>query len=439
MKKIVALGTMLSLVAGSVFAQKYDTYKNYLLLNQFKKGKEEFDKKQSDEKFMSKPEAYILKNAIYVGNALDSTQAAQAPAYINEAYAAFQKYLSMEPGAALFTKEEIYKNGVLNLRWLLFNAGYKDYQNKAWADGLPKFEKVYEISNFLIAQKDLPGPIDTNTVILAGVLAENSKNTEAAVKYYKILADLKLNEASYEDVYRYLVRYYIGKKDNANFEKYRALGKELYPKSEFFDYDKVDFAVGLEENWAAKIASLEGVLATDPGNYKANAIIGELIYDTLNSRKDGAVRPDNFEELETKMVAALNKAAEVNPEKAAQNFIYLGDHYMNKAETQSEKIRELKRKAKPGTKPTAEDAQKLKDLQVTYDKDYDLMKDNYEKAAIIFGKKSQLDRTEQRQYKIIVGNLAQYFSTKREGAKGADLTKYIAEEKKWNDLDEKLK
>ena len=195
----------------------------------------------------------------------------------------------------------------------------------------------------------------------------------------------------------------------------------------------------LEETWAAKIASLEGVLATDPGNYKANAIIGELIYDTLNSRKDGAVRPDNFEELETKMVAALNKAAEVNPEKAAQNFIYLGDHYMNKAETQSEKIRELKRKAKPGTKPTAEDAQKLKDLQVTYDKDYDLMKDNYEKAAIIFGKKSQLDRTEQRQYKIIVGNLAQYFSTKREGAKGADLTKYIAEEKKWNDLDEKLK
>lgn len=439
MKKIVALGTMLSFVVGSVFAQKYDTYKNYALLNQFKKGKEEFDKKKGDEKFMSKPEAHILQNALYVGNALDSTQAAQAPAYINEAFAAFQKYLSLEPSAALVAKEEIYKNGVLNLRWWLFNAGYKDYQNKAWAEGLPKFEKVYEISNFLIAQKDLPGPIDTNTVILAGVLAENSKNTEAAVKYYTILAGLKLNEASYEDVYRYLVRYYIGKKDNANFEKYRALGKELYPKSEFFDYDKVDFAVGLEENWSAKIAALEGVVASDPNNYKANAIIGELIYDTLNSRKEGAVRPANFAELETKMVAALNKAAEVNPEKAAQNFIYLGDHYMNKAETQSEAIREMKRKTKPGTKPTAEEAQKAKDMQAAYDKDYDLMKDNYEKAAIIFGKKSSLDRTEQRQYKIIVGNLAQYFSTRREGAKGADLTKYIAEEKKWNDLDEKLK
>jgi hypothetical protein len=439
MKKIVALGTMLSFVVGSVFAQKYDTYKNYALLNQFKKGKEEFDKKLSDEKFMSKPEAYLLKSALYVGNALDSTQAAQAPAYINDAYVAFQKYLSMEPAATLLSKEEIYKNGVLNLRWWLFNAGYKDYQNKAWAEGLPKFEKVYEVSNFLIAQKDLPGPIDTNTVILAGVLAENSKNTEAAIKYYKILADLKLNEASYEDVYRYLVRYYVGKKDNPNFEKYRALGKELYPKSDFFDFDKVDFAVGLEENWEAKIAALEAVVAGDPSNYKANAIIGELIYDTLNSRKDGAVKPANFSELEAKMVTALNKAAELNPARSAQNFIYLGDHYMNKAETQSEVIRELKRKAKPGAKPTAEEAQKLKDLQTSYDKDYDLMRDNYEKAAIIFGKKSELDRTEQRQYKIIVGNLAQYYSTRREGAKGAELTKYIAEEKKWNDLDEKLK
>ncbi len=439
MKKIVALGTMLSFVVGSVFAQKYDTYKNYLLLGQVKKGKEEFDKKLSDEKFMSKPEAYILKNALYVGNALDSTQAAQAPGYINEAYAAFKKYLEMDPSAALVAKEENYKNGVLNLRWWLFNSGYQDYQNKAWAEGLPKFEKAFEVSNFLIAQKDLPGPIDTNTVILAGVLAENSKNTEAAVKYYKILADLKLNDASYEDVYRYLVRHYVGVKDDQNFEKYRALGKELYPKSEFFEYDKVDFAVGLEENWTAKITSLEGVLANDPNNYKANAIIGELIYDTLNSRKEGAVRPANADELEAKMVKHLNKASEVNAEKASQNFIYLGDHFMNKSETQAEIIREIKRKAKPGTKPTAEDAQKLKDLQVSYDKDYDLMKDYYEKAAVIFSKKSELDRTEQRQYKIIVGNLAQYYSVKREGAKGADLAKYIAEEKKWNDLDEKLK
>ncbi len=439
MKKIVALGTMLSFVVGSVFAQKYDTYKNYALLNQFKKGKEEFDKKQSDEKFMSKPEAYILKNALYVGNALDSTQAAQAPGYINEAFTAFKKYLEMDPSASLIEKEETYKNGVLNLRWWLFNSGYQDYQNKAWAEGFPKFEKVFEVSNFLIAKKELPGPIDTNTVILAGVLAENSKNAEAAVKYYKILADLKLNDPSYEDVYRYLVRHYVGTKDNDNFEKYRTLGKEMYPQSEFFDYDKVDFAVGLEENWAAKIASLEEILAKDPNNYKANAIIGELIYDTLNPKKEGAVKPANADELEVKMVAHLSKAAELNPDRAAQNYIYMADHYMDKSERQSEIIREIKRKVKPGTKPTAEDAQKLKDLQVSYDKDYDLMKDYYEKAAIIFGKKSELDRTEQRQYKIIVGNLAQYYSVKREGAKGADLTKYIAEEKKWNDLDEKLK
>ena len=57
-----------------------------------------------------------------------------------------------------------------------------------------------------------------------------------------------------------------------NFEKYKAYGKELYPNSEFFTYDKVDFAVGLEEDFNKRVKALEETIAADPTNYKADAI-----------------------------------------------------------------------------------------------------------------------------------------------------------------------
>ena len=73
-----------------------------------------------------------------------------------------------------------------------------------------------------------------------------------------------------------------------NFEKYKELGRQVYPNSEFFTYDKTDFAVGLENSFDKKMKSLEEVLAKDPTNYKANLSLGQLIYDTLNPKIEGS-------------------------------------------------------------------------------------------------------------------------------------------------------
>jgi hypothetical protein len=47
--------------------------------------------------------------------------------------------------------------------------------------------------------------------------------------YYGQVADLKLGGQDYEDVYKFLIGIYYQKKDDANFKKYLALAKELYP------------------------------------------------------------------------------------------------------------------------------------------------------------------------------------------------------------------
>jgi hypothetical protein len=115
-----------------------------------------------------------------------------------------------------------------------------------------------------------------------------------------------------------------------SFEKYKAMGAELYPKSEYFTFDKVDFAVGLVDGFDDKVKEVETVLAKDPENFKANQVLGEIIYDTLNSTREGAVLPSNAAELEIKMINAFKKSAAAKPNSEIP-YLYMGDHFINKA------------------------------------------------------------------------------------------------------------
>src|SRR5690606_23588203 len=259
----------------------------------------------------------------------------------------------------------------------------------------------------------LKSNLDTNVVILAGVTAESSNNKDEAAKYYARLADAKLTGPNYDSIYRFLVTHYFTKKDMDNFEKYKALGKELYPESEFFTYDKTDFAVGLESDFNAKLKSLAEVLAKDPADYKANLSLGQVIYDTLNSKHEGAVPPANAEELEKRMVAAFNAAGEAKPDEQLP-YLVIGDYYvMLKAEGLGRNDKKYAEYLEAGRVP-------------------------YEKAAAIFAKKglANLNGSDKQQYKKAAGFLEDIYNFKKEQAKGkpAEVSKYAAEAKKWGDL-----
>jgi hypothetical protein len=286
MKKILFSITML-LLAFVLKAQTYDEIKQSVLLGMFKKAKEDVDKRMTNAKFAAKAEAYILKATIYSTLASDSAaqKTGEGAALLAEAETAFKKYKEMEPKLELL-QDPAYKNAAINIYSNFFSAGYKLYDEKKFAESFETFKKVNEYSDLLTQQKILNTPLDTNVVILSAITAESSGNKDEAARYYGRLADAKLKGASYESIYRFLVTHYFTKNDMANFEKYKDIGKELYPNSEFFTYDKTDFAVGLDNSFDKKMKSLEDVLAKDPSNYKANLSLGQLIYDTLNPKID---------------------------------------------------------------------------------------------------------------------------------------------------------
>ena len=444
MKKII-----LSLLAASVamfaYAQNYEQAKNMLAINQFKKAKEEVDKGMANTKYASKPEAYILKATIYAALSMDNEfkNTATGLQYLRDAEAAFAKYKEMQPELTLM-KDPIYQNGPINLYSGLFSSGYKDYQAKNWQASFETFRKVVDISDLLIKEKVLTVAADTNSLILAGVTAESSKNEDAAANYYARLAELKLADKDYESIYRYMVNYNYKRKNMAEFDKYRNLGKQLYPNSEFFSFDKVDFAAGLEDDFNKKVKAIEDIIAAEPGNYKAQLQLGGVIYDTLNPRDETSPVPANFEELESKMMTALKAANTLDP-KSEHPLIYMGSHFVNKAKRVNEQRKahaaEMKARTKPGTQASKEDIKKRDDLDVLYGKTLDGSLEPYEKAAALYASKGNLSLKDKQQYKYIVNDLSEIYSYKKIQAKGkpAEAAKYAAEEKKWNDLYETIK
>jgi hypothetical protein len=425
-------------------AQDYAPIKTLLTLNQFQNAKAEIDKNMGNAKFTSKAEAYMLKSAIYAGLALDNANknTPTGAQLANDAEAAFRKYKEMDPAMALLA-DPIYQNGPINLYSFFYSVGYSDYSAKRMDAGFDKLKKAVDMSDVLLAKKIIVAPIDTNVLILAAITAESSKHSDDAARYYTRLADAKIAGKDYESVYRYLVNYYFGKKDMAAFEKYKALGQQLYPDSEYFTYDKVDFAVGLEETFTAKLKAVEEILVSDPNHFKANQILGEIIYDTLNP-KEGDPLPSNAAELEPKMVSAFMKAAAAKP--GFENpYLFIGDHFINKAvkinDARSAHAADMKTRTKPGTMASKEDVAKRDLLDKQYGDALEAAREPYEKAAEIFSTKQNMQLRDKQQYKKAVNYLADIFAFKKAQAKGkpVDQAKYAAEEKKWNDRYDTIK
>jgi hypothetical protein len=449
MKKclLVSLSIFLTITGWS---QNYDPVKTLVMINQLDKAKADLDKSFTNAKYTAKPEAFILKTAVYAGVAnMDGKKDTPAAAQlVEEADAAFTKYRELDPALSLIS-EPIYQNGIIMLYSNYYTFGYSDYNNKTYDKALGKLKKAIQYSDLLIKQKVLTSSLDTNVLILAAITAETGGYKDEAAAYYTKLADAKVGGDGYEGVYRYLVTYHFGKKNMEGFEKYKKLGKEVFPKSDYFDFDKVDFAVGLVNTFTEKLAAIDEVLASDPTNFKANQVLGEIIFDTLNPRDEGMVLPENYNELEKKMIDAFSRSSKARPDYEIP-LLYVGDHYINKASRVEEKrnkhAQDMKARTKPGTMASKEDVAKRDALDKEYGDTMEGAKEPYLAAATIFAEratKGELETRDKQQYKKVTSYLSEIYGLKKVMANKAknlaDKAKWEAEEKKWNERYESIK
>ena len=437
MKKIT-LFTLLCLSVSLIHAQSVDDVKKYLILGQFKEGKAEVDKAMGNAKFAGKAEAWLMKMSIYGVLAIDEKEKNEAlkDQYASDAYKAFKKYMEMEPALTLLTSPE-YKDYPIYLYNAFTMSGYNDYTKEKWEPAFDKFKVASSLSDLLIDKKIMVTSFDTTVVYLAGITAQNSKHTDEAIDFYKRLADIRIPGEDYENLYKFLVFNYFLKKDFSNFEKYKKVGAELYPKTEYFTFDKLDFAYDLATSFDERVKMLEEVLTAEPNNAKGNLLLAEIIYDTLHSSKEGATLPANAAELEARMITLFNKAASLNPADIMP-YLFLGEHLYLKAQevndARSAHAKAMQARTKPGAKASADDIAKRDQLDKQYLDAMTAAKDPLEKAGEIFAAKT-LDTREKQQYKKIANDLSEIYGYMKVMAKNkpVDQAKYAAEEKKWND------
>ena len=221
-----------------------------------------------------------------------------------------------------------YYKGILNKFSSLYGQARASYEKKQYRNALENSKKARPYAETLRNLNLLPADTVSALLYLGGSSADRLGQTSEAAAWYQAIAENHSSGAALEEIYYFLVTHNFIKQDYAAFDRYLALGAKLYPDSYQFKFDRVDFAEGLINSFAAKLQALEGLQKQMPGNFKVNQHIGELIYKELHesSSKNATL----YNTLETKMLYAYTMAA-----KAATNnakpFICIANHWYSKA------------------------------------------------------------------------------------------------------------
>ncbi len=451
MKKALIAATVSLAISNFVQSQDIESVKKQLLLTRTKDAKTEVDKVAANPKFNTKPETWILKATVYgnlataPGNSKDDSLA-----YLKESLADLKKYSELDPTDKLTTTPP-YNDVTRNLYVVHFNSGIAKFNTKDWQGAYNDLSTSAMLSNYLIKNKVLPGPIDTNAVLYAGASAQNMKNDEEAIKWFTKLADAKVGGKDNEFMYQFLTNYYLQKKDNPNFKKYRQLGIELYPNSKYFTAVEGELARN-SGDFNDVVKFYEDKVNANPNDYEQQYDFGAEIYDHLYPRDTAKTPKVDVSTWETKMKAAFEKAAELKPEKGmpyaviANSYAKKADALNNKITGVSDEIKNFNKGAKPdklGKFPPVpkELTTKREALYKDYYATLDQATPYFEKAADRFAKTTALEPIEKQFYKNAASNLIDIYTMKKTNAKGkpADIAKFTADQKKWEGVYDSIK
>ncbi len=414
----------------SAFAQKLDNVTKYVVLNKFDDAKKELDKVMADPKAQDNPEALLLSARVNAELAMDSSLKNKYPNAIADAYASLNKYRSKDTSLKALKDQSsgglravsiIYSNE--------FNAGRKFFNESKWDDAFHSF-KIAEDLGDLISTHNLgttKQKIDTFTVVYAGYAAQNAKKTDSAVYYYKKFANEKIGGKDFEDLYRYILNNALDTKNEADFKKYLAIAKELYPA----DTEKLWNAYEME--FMSKNASVNDMVT----KYKAESAGGKLNGQQLasygeyfaNVPKEELSKLDSAKQTELKNLGseAFEKAFNADNTNGVYAF-NAGVLLYGQFNTMEDKFYNLRGES---AALKAQRADVEKQQQALADKTIDLM----EKSYTILKAKSPREKVETSCLSKSVDFLANLYQWKRDKARGKNPQDYDKYDAKYKQFD----
>jgi tetratricopeptide (TPR) repeat protein len=235
---------------------------------------------------------------------------------LDEAYAAYQKALELDPKGSL-KKQFSINSTYLTLGNDFINQGVKKFESKDYEGSLKAFE-----SNIKVASSDVYiGVVDTGVYFNAGLAAYNAKLYARAVPYFKKCIEMKYEKAT---PYFYAYQSYLSLTDTITGEGILKDAFKVYPENQDVLLQLVDHYMRCNRIPEA-FSYINLAKSKDPNNSSLLWAEGVLY-----------MKQDKYNDA----IASLTKSVEIKPDLFDTQF-NLGVCYYNKAVEMLTKANEI--------------------------------------------------------------------------------------------------
>ena len=411
MRKLLFIVGLTFTVSAS-FGQKIDDVKKDVASGKYTEARTKIDQILNDPKNASNSDAQFYKAVIYHNlakqNTSDSTLGAAA-------LDAMRKYLQMEDSKPegqrdMLSKFENY-NTVIDMYRTAVNQGVENLRNNVYPTALTNFERALDAFTLLKERKLVTAPIDTNVVYYAGASAQNVQNYPKAAQYYNQLIDAKIADTSFVNVYRFMINYNLDQKDTAAARKYLDISKATFPQKKdlWLDYE----TLFLSNDRTKRIAQYEELIKANPNDEQLALSYAVDLYNLLRSADDA----DKDTVLQNKAEAAFKRVLEIDPNSTTGNLL-LSQLYWTQYYNVQSKIDAIR-----GTFPEA--VKKKKELNTQVDAIFEKTLPYLTKASELYGEQATLKAQDKANYRIVLGQLVDYYNRKKNTAKAAEIQKKL--------------
>ncbi len=429
MKKAL-LAVALALVTFTGMAQKVDKAKDYLTKGRLADAKTEIENFLAIEKNKGNAEAIYVKGKVYQAIAKDANLKATVTDPRTTAFECYKQYRSMES-----TKDSTkrYKEMILDNNAPLFDL-YREYSADGatffnannFNDAEANFGKCLEVFDYLGAEKLIPPMFDTTTTLYAGIAAEKASKKDLAAKYYSRIADKKIVSEGFIEIYKWVADYYRQKNDIDKATAYSQLGREAYPKDQFWDAFDLE-VIGEKGTKEQLFAKYEQVIKNNPDNHLFPFNYAVELYQVAYTA-EASKRPANSKELIAKSQEYLKKSIAIKSDYANAQML-LGQIIYNEGVDINNDMKAIRPPAGGKLKP--EELKKKNDLRAETAKKFDEAIPYFEKVEALLNTQGKLKMDDKLLLKDALDIMVTIYENKGNAEKAKEYTD------KFNDVDKK--
>jgi tetratricopeptide (TPR) repeat protein len=403
MRKLLLTGLLAASVS-SLFAQKLEDVQEKISKNKYDEAKEKIDKFLADPKNQTNANAWYYKGKVYAELAREDTTGKLTYDAGREAFDAFKRYQELDKKNIMMTLDQ--NIGLFQLYDLYYNDGIKSYNQKDYPRAYDRMKRAMELEEYIAARNysynSFSFPVlDTQLVNLTASSAYLAKREDEAIPYFEKLANARLKDKDYREVYSLVADYYLKKGDQAKADKYLGMGRELFPDN--------DYWIGLEfgdpgKDTLKRFTRYEQMIQKYPDNYSLSM---DYAIEWFNYTYSYDKKPADYTMRQDKTEKALEQVLKVNPNSPMANYV-MTKHLSNQIYDLEDMQRAIK-----GNTPA--DVAKRKDLTTKLNQKYDQMYTYAQKAFDLYTAQGKdIKSNDKLSMRQMAEALADYYDRKKD-------------------------